>query len=181
MSGTVAPAANRLSAGDDRRDTFAIASESSELRLRELVDLYRAADGDADAPPEEVVDEAARRRRLRDDWDSQVERLREEIAAVNRALVGTGIRLELSVGEPGRGVSYLACAEVRIKGITRGQAPTGFAVLTQRAEARMQIRMPGDWGHISRYIAISELTPRLWNDWLLDLLEANRARGSQSA
>lgn len=180
MSGTVAPAANRPSAGDDRRDTSTTARESSELRLRELVDLYRAADGDTGAASGEVLDEAARRRRLLADWDSQVEQLRQEIAAVNRAMVGTGIRLDLSIGEPGPGVSYLACAEVRIKGISRDLAPSGFAVLTQRSEARMQIRMPGDWRHTSRYVAIDELTPRLWNDWLLDLLEANRARGPQS-
>lgn len=172
MSAGATPESNRYQAAKDR------GTSNTEARLRELVELYRkAGDGkspDDDSDLRELVEEDQARRLLAG-WTDHVACLRAEISAVNAALDESGIRLEPNAMEPGPGVSYLACLEIGIGGDRPGPGPSAFVALTRRAEARLQIRMPGCVRHETQYVALAEIGGKIWREWLLDLLEANRA------
>lgn len=149
----------------------------AEARLRELVELYRTARG-GHAPGDDDLRrlvEEDQARRLLNLWKTHTAALGAELATINAALDGAGVRLEPNAMEPGPGVSYIACVEIGIGGKPRGSHPCAFAALTRRAEARLQIRMPGSIRHETRYVPLSEIDAEVWKGWLLDLLEANRA------
>src|SRR5690606_34307159 len=115
---------------------------------------------DADRPPGDgglrrLVEED-QARRLLSAWETHTAVLRAELAAINAALEGAGIRLEPNAMEPGPGVSYIACLEIGIGDKPRGSRPCAFVALTRRAEARLQIRMPGCVRHGTRYVPLSE-------------------------
>ena len=171
MSVRATPGSNRPDASGDR-DAI-----DTEARLRKLVEIYRRADSEGSAPESDLrqLVEEDQARRLLAGWKGHLARLRTEISAINAALDETGIRLAATAMEPGAGVSYLACVEVCIEGDPRGPCPSAFAALTRRAEARLQIRMPGCPRHETRYVALAELAGETWKSLLLDLLEANRA------
>lgn len=171
MSVRATPGSNRPGASGDRE------AIDAEARLRKLVEIYRQADSEGSAPESDLrqLVEEDQARRLLAGWKSHLARLRMEISAINAALDETGIRLAATAMEPGAGVSYLACVEICIEGDPRGPCPSAFVALTRRAEARLQIRMPGCLRHETRYVALAELGGETWKSLLLDLLEANRA------
>lgn len=171
MSVRVTPGSNRPGASGDR-DAI-----DTEARLRKLVEIYRRADSEVSAPDSDLrqLVEEDQARRLLASWKNHLARLRKEISAINAALEETGVRLAATAMEPGAGVSYLACVEVCIEGDPRPPCPSAFVALTRRAEARLQIRMPGCHRHETRYVALAELAGETWKSLLLDLLEANRA------
>ena len=170
MSVRATPGSNRPDASEDRDNI------DTEARLRKLVEIYRQAGDDHSPPDSDLRDlvEEDQARRLRTVWKGHVASLRAEISAINAALDGTGVHLEPHAMEPGAGVSYLACVEVRIEGKARDSCPSAFVALTRRAEARLQIRMPGSVRHDTRYVALAELADETWKALLLDLLETNR-------
>lgn len=170
MSGDATPAEGRQHAAGNR------GMIATEARLRDLVEAYRNAGDDGSAGGGDLCQlvEEDQAPRLLQAWKGPMASLGAEVEAINTALDGTGVRLEAIATQPGPGVSYLACAEVRIEGDPHGPRPSAFAALTRRAEARLQIRLPGSVRHETRYIALAEIGGETWKDWLLDLLDANR-------
>lgn len=177
MSGGPTPVGSRHHSAENRgKDGRREPDSASDARLRDLVECYRRTDGERTASDDDLrhLVEEDQARRLLQAWKEHVACLRTELAAINAALEGTGVCLEPQEMAPGPGVSYLACVEVRLGGDAHAAGPSAFAALTRRAEARLQIRMPGCARHETRYLALAEIGRESWKGWLLDLLEAHR-------
>jgi hypothetical protein len=178
MPGGLSSEADRLQpAGAVVREDCAPWEAGEKTRLQYLAERYREAAearaSSASAGPADLVEDE-RDERILAKWGLQLELLQHQAARVNAALGTAGVRLMIDPREPGPGVSYLACAEVRVEGELHELRARGFAAATQRAEVRLQIRTPGSPRHDTRYLGYGELGPDAWNEWLLDLLEANR-------